>query len=75
MATQILREDACAMVQYTDATYDYFCLAPPGTAVATENWRIRRVKLDGTAVAWPTTQLDNPTCAATSLAVVQAYFA
>lgn len=63
------------MVRYSDSTYHYYCLSAHGVALATENWRIIRVKLDGTGVAYPDTAGDEPVHAATDLATVQAYFA
>lgn len=43
---------ALAYDTYTDATYDYFGEAPPGSAVTDPNWRVSRQNKVTTKIEW-----------------------
>lgn len=55
---------------YSDANYDYFCLAPAGSALSSALWQVIRIDSDGSIQHADGNELfDN---VATSLAVVAA---
>jgi len=39
---QIAVDPATTFVKYSDATYEYYCEAAPGTARSTEEWQVQR---------------------------------
>ena len=59
-----------AHVEYSDATYEYFCFAAPGSAVASAVWRVFRLTSADTTITWADGD-DLYNNLATSLAVVQ----
>lgn len=57
---------------YSDASYDYFCHAAPGTALSASGWRVKRMDADGSMTfAGGAATFVNP---ATNLATVQGLF-
>jgi hypothetical protein len=42
--------DPFDVVTYEDADYFYICKAEPGTSLSTSEWKVSRVKKDGTEV-------------------------
>lgn len=60
-------------IPYSDATYDYYCEAAPGTALATAAWRI--VRKNRSTGYWQYADGGAFANAATDLATVQGAFA
>lgn len=64
--------DPFDMVRYEDATYYYVCAAEPGTALNVKEWKVSRLKKDGSEIK----QANNANFKnlATDLITVQALF-
>lgn len=60
-------------IPYSDATYDYYCEAAPGTALSTAAWRIARKNISTGQIEYAS--LGAFSNAATDLAAVQGAFA
>jgi len=43
---------AFAYMPYTDATYNYVCVAPPGTPLTTAAWRVSREHKTSGRIEW-----------------------
>lgn len=65
------------MKRYEDATYFYYCLAAPGSALADAAWLPVRVAKDGSTTDVPSLEINGTKYVhkATDLATVQAIFA
>lgn len=65
------------MKRYEDATYFYYCIAAPGSALADASWLPVRVAKDGSTADVPSREVNGTRFIhkATDLATVQAIFA
>lgn len=63
---------ALSFTKYSDATYDYFCEAPPGTPLTEQSWRVSRLNKSTLREEWAdgNGNFDN---VATDLATVAAF--
>ena len=69
----LVSDAALDYTPYSDATYDYYCEAVPGTALTTAAWRI--VRKNRSTGRWQHASLGAFSNAATDLATVQGAFA
>lgn len=69
----LVSDAALDYIPYSDATYDYYCEAAPGTALATAAWRIARKNISTGQIEYAS--LGAFSNAATDLATVQGAFA
>lgn len=69
----LVSDAALDYIPYSDATYDYYCEAAPGTALATAAWRI--VRKHRSTGHWQHADGGAFSNAATDLATVQGAFA
>ena len=65
-----ITESPVTLIKYSDATYEYYCEAPVGTARATALWRVFRKTIATSDIVYAGTGLNEH--AGTSLAVVSA---
>lgn len=67
-----------SFVHYSDATYDYYCEAPPRTLLTQNDWRVSRINKTTLREQWAAPAADAPNEGklaknlATSLVVVAA---
>ena len=41
-----------AYIGYSDATYEYFCFAAPGTVLTTAEWKVFRLTISNDRIMW-----------------------